>query len=126
MMHKRSREKQAILQFLKETDSHPTADVIYAEMRKQLSTISLGTVYRNLRLLTEEGEIKELDIAGGLSRFEANTRPHYHFRCERCCRVFDLDAPVNHALNQQIEEKTGFKVMSHIMEFRGICQECQP
>jgi len=126
MMHKRSKEKQAILQFLKSTDSHPTADAVFNEMRKEISNISLGTVYRNLRRLTGEGEITELDIAGGLSRFDGNTRPHYHFRCVKCCRIFDLDEAVNTSFNQRIADKTGFKVLNHILEFRGLCHECQP
>ncbi len=126
MMHKRSKEKEAILQFLRSTGSHPTADTVFNEMRKQNPYISLGTIYRNLRLLTDEGEINELDTVGGLSRFEANTRPHYHFRCDKCGRVFDLNEEVDTSLNQRIADKTGYKILDHILEFRGLCQECQP
>jgi Fur family peroxide stress response transcriptional regulator len=126
MIHKRSKEKQAIFQFLRTTDSHPTADAVYTEMRKEIPSISLGTVYRNLRLLKEEGEINELELAGRLSRFDGYTRPHYHFRCEKCNRVFDLDEDVNSSLNERIAEKTGFTVLSHILEFRGLCRDCQP
>lgn len=126
MIHKRSKEKQAILQFLRTTSSHPTADAVYTEMRREIPSISLGTVYRNLRLLKEEGEINELELAGRLSRFDGYTRPHYHFRCEKCNRVFDLDEEVNSSLNERIAEKTGFTVLSHILEFRGLCRDCQP
>ena len=126
MIHKRSKEKQAILEFLRSTFSHPTADSVYIEMRKEMPSISLGTVYRNLRLLKEDGEINELELAGSLSRFDGQTRPHYHFRCEKCCRVFDLDENVDVSLNGRIAEKTGFTVLNHILEFRGLCLDCQP
>ncbi len=126
MIHKRSKEKQAIFQFLKNNTYHPTADVIYSEMRKEIPTISLGTVYRNLRLLKEDGEIIKLELAGSLSLIDCNTRAHYHFRCEKCGRVFDLDENVNNTLNERVAEKTGFKVLNHVMEFRGLCRECQP
>jgi Fur family peroxide stress response transcriptional regulator len=126
MIHKNSKEKQAILRFLRTTDSHPTADAVFIALRKDIPNISLGTVYRNLRLLKEEGEINELELSGSLGRFDGNTRPHYHFRCEKCRRVFDLDEDVNSSLNEHIAEKTGFTVSSHILEFRGLCAECRP
>ncbi len=125
MIRKRSKEKQAILQFLRTTVSHPTADIVYSEMRKEIPNISLGTVYRNLRLLRDEGEIIELELAGNLSRFDGNTRPHYHFRCEKCGRVFDLEEGVDTSLNERVALKTGFMVSNHILEFRGLCRECQ-
>lgn len=126
MIHKRSKEKQAILQFLRITNSHPTADAVYTEMRREIPNISLGTVYRNLRLLKEEGEINELEPASNLSRFDGNTRLHYHFRCEKCSRVFDLNEAYDNSLNERINRNTGFTVSSHVMEFRGICRDCHP
>ncbi len=126
MIHKRSKEKLAILEFLKRTNLHPTADVIYSEMRKENPGISLSTIYRNLRFLKEEGEIKELGLAGGLSRFDGETRPHYHFRCDRCGRVFNLEEPFNDNFNRRIADKTGFQVTDHVLEFRGLCIECKP
>ena len=126
MMPKRSKEKQAILQFLRMTESHPTADGVFTEMRKENPTISLGTVYRNLRQLKTEGEINELELTGSLSRFDGYTRPHYHFRCEKCNRVFNLDESVDTSLNERIARKTGFTVTGHVLEFRGLCHDCKP
>ena len=125
MIHKRSKEKQAILQFLRTTNSHPTADAVYSEMRREIPNISLGKVYRNLRLLKEEGEISELELASNLSRFDGNTRPHYHFRCDKCNRVFDLNEEYDNSLNDRLTLKTGFVVSSHVMEFRGLCLDCR-
>ena len=124
-MHRKTKQKEAILKILKGTTSHPTADWIYEQVRKEIPNISLGTVYRNLRLLQREGVILELDLAGTLSRFDANIKNHYHFRCELCGRVFDLDEPVDKEIDKRVARKTGFKVTQHRLEFRGLCIDCQ-
>ena len=124
-MPKRSKQKEAILKVLRGTTSHPTADWIYDEVSKEIPNISLGTVYRNLKLLRESGEILEIDLSGTLSRFDGNSDNHYHFRCEKCGRVFDVDEPVNKELDERVAQKTGFKISHHRLEFRGLCQECQ-
>lgn len=124
-MLRRSKQREAILDFLRKTSSHPTAYHIYEAVRKEIPNISLGTVYRNLRLLRDEAEILELDLAGSLSRFDGDTRSHYHFRCEQCGRVFDVNEPVDLERNERVAKKTGFRVSHHILEFRGLCRDCQ-
>ena len=124
-VHRKTKQKEAILRVLKGTTSHPTADWTYKQVRYEIPNISLGTVYRNLRLLQQEGDILELDLAGSFSRFDANTHNHYHFRCEQCGRVFDLDEPVDKAMDDNVAQKTGFKVTHHRLEFRGLCIDCQ-
>lgn len=120
-----NRHREAILKVLRATNCHPTADWIYDEVRKEIPNISLGTVYRNLRLLQQSGEILEIDLSGTFSRFDGNPCNHYHFRCEKCGRVFDVDEPVNIELDAKVAQKTGFKISYHRLEFRGLCQECQ-
>jgi len=122
---RKSRQKEAVLRVVKNTNSHPAADWVYEQVRQEIPGISLGTVYRNLKMLKQDGEILELDLAGALSRFDGRTENHYHFRCERCGRVFDLDEPVNEMINGEISRKTGFRVTHHRLEFRGLCQDCQ-
>jgi Fur family peroxide stress response transcriptional regulator len=124
-MLKKSRQRDAILRVLRGTKSHPTADWVFNEVRKEIPNISLGTVYRNLRLLCQSGEVLELDMCGTLSRFDARTDNHYHFRCLRCGRVFDLDEPVDGDLDRKIARKTGFDVKCHRLEFRGLCLDCK-
>jgi len=124
-MRRTTRQRKAILRFLEENKSHPTADVIYKEVRKEIPNISIGTVYRNLRVLQENGQIAELNIKGTLSRFESKQADHYHFRCERCGKVIDIEEPVDTRLNSRIAEKTGLKINSHQLEFRGLCKDCQ-
>jgi len=124
-MIKRTRQKEAILSVLRNTTSHPTADWVYTEVRKEIPNISLGTVYRNLRLLRQSGEISEIDLGSTFSRFDGRPENHYHFRCERCGRVFDVDEPVNTELDKKVARETGFKISYHRLEFRGLCRECQ-
>ena len=124
-MVRKSKQKQAVLRVLNGTTCHPTAKWIYEEVRKEIPDISLGTVYRNLKLLKRQGEISELDFAT-ISRFNGNTQNHYHFKCEQCGRVFDVEGPVDTESDKQIAQKTGFKVSYHRLEFRGLCKDCNP
>jgi len=122
---RKSKQKDSILRVVKETNSHPTAEWIYEQVRREIPNISLGTVYRDLNLLKQEGEISELDLGGTLRRFDGNIQNHYHFRCEQCGRVFDMDEPVIGEIDKRIIQKTGFKVSHHVLEFRGLCKTCQ-
>lgn len=122
---RKTKQKEAILEVLRSTDSHPTADWVYNEVRKEIPNISLGTIYRNLRILCQMGEVLELVLCGSSSRFDARCDNHYHFRCEKCGRVFDIDEPMDKKMNDKIARKTGFDVKYHKLEFRGFCQDCQ-
>ena len=124
-MFRKSKQKEVIFRVLKGTSSHPTAGWIYEQVRKEIPNISLGTVYRNLRLFEQNGEISELDLAGTLSRFDGNAQNHYHFRCEQCGRVFNVDEPVDRESDERVARKTGFTVSYHTLEFRGMCKDCQ-
>jgi Fur family transcriptional regulator, peroxide stress response regulator len=124
-MRRDTKQREAILKMLTSTRSHPTADQIYDEVRKDIPNISKGTVYRNLQVLQEDGEIVALNINGTQSRYEVKQESHYHFRCEKCGRVFDLDEPVDKNIDERISRKTGLAVSYHQTEFRGLCIDCQ-
>jgi Fur family transcriptional regulator, peroxide stress response regulator len=123
--YKETRQRELILFILKGTRSHPTADWIYDEARKKISNISKGTVYRNLTILLERGEIAELNLSGTVTRYEIKQPSHYHFRCELCGKVMDVNMPVAEDLNRKAAEETGFRVNHHQLEFRGICRDCR-
>jgi Fur family transcriptional regulator, peroxide stress response regulator len=125
-MYRQTKQREAILRVLKNTRAHPTADSIYEKVKEEMPHISKGTVYRNLKVLQDTGQISELKIQGTLSRYEAKQEAHYHFRCEKCGRVIDLDEPVNHELNGQVAGRTGFQILSHKIEFGGLCRDCMP
>jgi len=124
-MRRQTKQREAVLKAIAGSSSHPTADMIYDEVRKAIPEISKGTVYRNLRVLQEMGQVLELTLDGHVSRYEAKQDSHYHFRCESCGRVSDLDIPVDEDMNRRVSAITGLKVARHQLEFCGICDECQ-
>ncbi len=122
---RKTKQKEAILEVLKSTDSHPTASLIYEQVEKTISHISLGTIYRDLKMLARNGEILEIDFASNPSRYDGNTSNHYHFRCLKCDNIFDIDEKVNLEIDRRVAQKTGFEVLYHCLEFHGFCQHCQ-
>src|SRR3990172_11585068 len=121
---RKSKQREVVLDVLKGTKSHPTADWIYQEGRKSLPKISLGTVYRNLKLLKERGEILELHYGDSQSRFDGNPENHYHFTCQRCGRVYDVEEPLKKDMEKDLAKKLGFIVNHHRVEFYGVCRDC--
>ncbi len=120
-----SRQREAILAAVRNTTSHPTADSVYAHVRNSIPGISLGTVYRNLRLLVDAGELRALEGPGGVARYDGCTDGHYHFRCDVCGRVLDIDEPFDVDLDGEVAARTGLEIRCHSLEFRGVCTECQ-
>ena len=86
--------------------------------------MSMGTVYRNLNILIDQGLVKKLDFGSTFDRFEANVIPHYHFVCEACGAIIDLKLPIYESLNESVQNETPFKVYSHKIEFFGLCDRC--
>lgn len=122
--YRMTKQKRVILDVLKGTDTHPTADWVYDNVKKKVPNISLGTVYRNLNILKNQGEILELNYGKGFSRFDGNTSPHYHFTCEHCGRILDIKSPLFEHLNGEVASGIGMTVNSHRLEFYGRCGEC--
>ena len=122
--HKRSKQRDSILELLRSTVTHPTASWIYDQLKMEISSLSLGTVYRNLNILTEQGLIRKFDFGSTFDRYDADILPHYHFCCERCGSFIDLEMPVDEGLNKEVEKTTNFKIDSHRIEFYGICDKC--
>lgn len=118
-----TKQREVILEVLRGTKSHPTADWVYQEVRKSMPHVSLGTIYRNLKTLSEHGEIQELAFGSTHSRFDANKEVHYHFVCEQCGQIDDLDLPILQGLEERLEQ-VGYKVASHRLEFYGLCPDC--
>jgi len=104
--------------------SHPTADEMYEMIRKRLPRISLGTVYRNLEILSEKGVIQKLSVGGTKKRFDGDVSEHYHLRCTSCGRVDDVDLPPDTSLDEKVESMSGYKIDRHSMEFIGVCPHC--
>ncbi|MCS7241009.1 MAG: transcriptional repressor [Candidatus Bipolaricaulota bacterium] len=123
MLRQERGKRDRVLQELLGRTDHPTAEELYLTLREKGEEISLATVYRALRSLAEEGLVATLPIAPA-DRFDPTTRPHYHFHCLRCDRVFDLDLPYKPELDRA-SEKLGFSVYHHTLVFHGLCPACQ-
>ncbi|MFO7818606.1 MAG: transcriptional repressor [Halanaerobacter sp.] len=120
-----TKQRKKILEVLRETDCHPTADWIYEEVKEEIPNISLGTVYRNLNVLEEMGKIMELNYGSDHSRFDGIPENHYHFRCVECGKVRDLDLDVKVELEEKAEGEIDGEVNFHRTEFFGYCDECK-
>ncbi|MBI4288460.1 MAG: transcriptional repressor [Chloroflexi bacterium] len=120
-----SKQREVILDVLRATTSHPTAEGVYEDARRRLPRLSLGTVYRNLRFLAEKGEIQELDLDSDSHRYDGNAQNHGHFVCHGCGRVLDVDFPEPDELNRRMARSTGLLVSSHKLAFYGLCLDCQ-
>ncbi|HTY77059.1 MAG TPA: transcriptional repressor [Candidatus Bathyarchaeia archaeon] len=120
--------RRAILDVLRGTASHPTAEWVHRAVRRRRPGVSLGTVYRNLRLLVAEGLAAE--IPGPHARFDANLAAHHHFTCVRCGRILDVDGPLAEphaeALRGRIAARTGLSITHQRIEFFGRCPQCRP
>jgi len=121
-------QRKAIIELLQSTKSHPTAASLHERLRGDYPEISLGTVYRNLSVLVEEGRAIALPTAGGVERFDADTGEHYHVECERCGRVDDLPVPRG-AKKDAIPDgraarSTGYRITGHRLFYFGICPDC--
>lgn len=123
-MIKYSRQRECIKEFLANRYDHPTAESVYINVKKEFPNISLGTVYRNLALLTELGEIQKISTGIGPDRFDGNVKPHYHVFCSKCGSVMDLKMESIDHINVIAEHEFDGKITGHITYFYGICKEC--
>ena len=118
-----SRQRECILNYLKNTTAHPTAEEIYQDLKSELPNLSLATVYRNCSKLADIGEIIRLD-AGGKTHFDADTSDHQHFVCTECGRVYDMFFSLpKSVIDENLPQ--GFCHESHRLYFFGICKQCK-
>lgn len=103
---------------------HPTADQIYFDVRTKDNKISRGTVYRNLRILSGNGEITNVKVPSA-DRYDSRLERHYHIYCISCGKVFDAPLDYHIEYDEQIEKKTGFQINRHRLIFEGLCLECK-
>lgn len=121
-------QRTALLELLRSTKTHPTAAWLHERLREEHKGISLGTVYRNLALLVENGLAIALPTDSGVDRFDAETGEHYHVECERCGRVDDVPAErqgrERAIRDDRAERATGYRITGHRLFYLGICPNC--
>ncbi len=117
-------QRQRIFQILAQSSTHPTAELVFAQVRQDMTTISLKTIYDVLNELVELGEIQQLDFGEGARRFDPTTAQHHHLICERCGQVRDIFAAFR---DVQIpsSQRYGFSIRNAEVTFRGFCEQCK-
>ena len=122
---KHFRKRDAILQCIRSTDVHPSADWVYEQVRSICPDISLATVYRNLALFKQQGLIASVGTVRGVERFDGDTHPHVHFICQNCDAVIDLPRlAVPESLSAQAAREVCGSVDSCQLSFTGVCKVC--
>ena len=122
--YRNSKQRQKMLSILRATKSHPTATWVYEQLKKEYPSLSLGNVYRNLKILVEQGAVRELKFGSTFDRYDGNVIPHYHFICESCGAIKDIELDHEADLNKKVEEMTNYHVDHHRLEFYGTCDSC--
>lgn len=123
-MLKHSKQREAIKRFLAGRYDHPTAETVYLGIKEEFPNISLGTVYRNLSVLADIGEIQKLATGMGPDRFDGNPAPHYHFICRECGGVLDLSIEDLDHINVLAGQEFDGEIEGHITYFYGKCPKC--
>lgn len=125
-MERFSRKRKAVIDCLKSTDTHPTAEWIYSQLKPSFPDLSQATVYRNLGRLCAEGAIRSVGVVNGQERYDGNTEEHSHAVCVVCGKVIDVFAvSLPEGLTEKVENETGFSIKMAELRFSGICAECE-
>ena len=119
-----TQQRRVILDVLRNNNIHPTADALYEMVRRRLPRISLGTIYRNLEILTALGEIQTLELSGSQKRYDGIAQKHYHIRCVHCGSVEDAPIAPLSRLEDELYGSTVYTIMGHRLEFIGLCPDC--
>jgi Fur family peroxide stress response transcriptional regulator len=119
-------QRMAVLRILATSDGHPSVEQIYDRVRQDFPMTSLGTIYKTVTLLKEMGEVLELGFSDDSNRYDGNKPyPHPHLICVECRRIIDPDIPGLGMIPEQVGEKTGYQILTHRLDFYGVCPECQ-
>ncbi len=125
VVRKNSKKREAILNVIKNTDSHPTAEWIYQKLKPEIKDLSLGTVYRNLALFVANGDIIKVATVDNQERYDARINEHSHFICNSCSAVIDIENPKSSdELITNIGKNYNFNISSYNLSFYGECENC--
>ena len=120
-----SKQRQIIYDMIKNNPVHPTADYIYNTLKKDYPDLSLGTVYRNLNVLTESGLILKITSDSDSEHYDGNTENHYHLMCEECNHIFDVNIPYLDNIEEEAQKESAHLIKNHSLVFTGVCSECR-
>ena len=122
---RKSKQREMIYTIIESTDTHPTALTVYDELRKEMPTVSMGNVYRNIKILIEEKRIECREFGDGVEHYDAITELHYHFVCKKCNTISDFNIPVQKEVIEIAQKATKNTITGHTIQFYGICENCK-
>ena len=126
VIKKHSKKREAILETICSTTTHPTAEWVYMRVKQKYPDISLGTVYRNISSFVDEGTIMQVTTVNGQSRYDGNVKPHNHFVCESCGSVIDIMTDFDTgSFDDEVRQIYDFDVSGHQLIFYGKCKKCK-
>lgn len=124
--HKITPQRMAIVKIISGGEGHPSVETIYEKLQGDFPTMSLATVYRTILLIKSLGEVLELGFPDGSNRYDGNKPyPHPHVICVKCGRIIDPDLSSLKDMQQEVADETGFTILTHRLDFFGICQDCR-
>ncbi len=124
MLQRNTKQRTLVLEAVRSRKDHPSADEIYLDVRREDGRISRGTVYRNLNVLAESGEISHVKVPSA-DRYDLRMDRHYHCFCTSCGAVSDAPVLYREEYDRQVEEETGFQIQRHRTIFEGLCPNCR-
>lgn len=124
MLHRNTIQRDMVFKSVTTLQCHATAEEIYTNIAKEYPNIGRGTVYRNLNQLAASGKIQKIEVPGGADCYDHQCHEHYHARCLKCGKVYDVDMPYIADFEKTVKEPLGFKFSGHDIIFKGICKEC--
>lgn len=122
--YRNTRQRTRILEVLSSTSSHPTANWLYDQLKEEFPSLSLGTVYRNLGILEEQGLLKKIVFGSTFDRYDAITKPHTHFICSDCGNVYDMTEQDSEEIIECVSKKTKHHIHEVVMNYYGVCEKC--
>ena len=123
-IRRKSRQREKIYQIIKASAGHPTAQSVYETLKKELPSLSLGNVYRNIKILSEQQRIACREFGDGIEHYDAIVAMHYHFICEQCKNVSDFSMPLQEIITKKAQKTSSHSIKGHTIQFYGVCEKC--
>jgi len=123
-VRRNSKQRERIFELIQSSKEHPTAQRIYEILKKEIKSLSIGNVYRNIRILIEQGRILCRDFGDGIEHYDAIIEIHYHFICEKCKSVSDFSMPIQESITKNAQKLSKHLIKGHTIHFYGTCENC--
>jgi Fur family transcriptional regulator, peroxide stress response regulator len=125
IVRRRSKQRERIYEFIRSRVDHPTAQHVYKALKKEMPSISLGNVYRNINILVEEGRVTRREFGDGIEHYDAIPGLHYHFICDTCNTVTDFPMKTQDVITKKAREMSKHSISGHTIQFFGTCERCR-